>query len=185
MTKIIFLRHAHTKKDPNQNASSWGLSKDGKQQTNKVIDDLKDQNIDIIYISSEPKTRLTIEPLNEVIKKEIIVKKGLDEVKRGDKFLSDEDFLKEKQLQLENWEYKAFDGESGNDAIKRFQNTIDNILKDNQDKTILVVSHGTILNLYFANLLNQNDKISERWQKTGFCTWGILENDKIIKDITR
>ncbi len=29
-TKIIFLRHADTEKDPNLNASQWGLSDKGK-----------------------------------------------------------------------------------------------------------------------------------------------------------
>ncbi len=182
-TKIIFLRHLKTKKDPNKNAANWYLSKEGQTEAENIANNPIMQGIDIIYVSSEIKTKLTIEPLNTIINKKIIIDNRLNEVKRGDKFLSDSEFLLEKEKQLLDWNYEAFDGEKGEDALKKFKNAIAEITEKNKGKNVLVVSHGTILNLYFADLLDEKDNIINRWKNTGFGGYGILENQKLVKDI--
>ncbi len=182
-TKIIFLRHADTKKDPSVNAALWQLSDDGKKQATEVAENVEINSVDIIYTSKEPKTLLTIEPLNEKILKEVISSPSFNEVKRGDKFLSDEDFKKEKALQLTDLSYKAFNGESGIEALQRFKDGISKTIEENKGKTILIVSHGTILNIYFADILNINENIIERWKKTDFCAYGITEDNVVTKDI--
>lgn len=182
-TKIIFLRHAHTQKDPNLNAALWGLSEEGKKQAERVANLPIMNEVDVIYVSEEKKTYLTVEPLAKKLRKEAIPLSFFNEVKRGDKFLTKEEFESEKVKQLTDLDYHAFDGESGNEALARFKQGINQILKENVGETILVVTHGTILNIYFADLLNAYDKLPERWQKTAFCAYGIIENGKVIKDI--
>ena len=181
--KIIFLRHAYPLKDPNVNAALWGLSEIGKKQAESVAT-LPDMNsVDVIYVSEEKKTTLTVLPLAQKIKKDFQPLAFFNEVKRGDKFLTKEEFEAEKIKQLENLSYRAFDGESGNAALSRFKQGINYIFKKNPDKTILVVTHGTILNIYFADLLNAYNELPQRWKKTVFCAYGIVEDGKILKDI--
>jgi len=182
-TKIIFLRHADTQKDPNLNAALWGLSEEGKKQAKKTANLSIMNDINVIYVSEEKKTTLTVESLAKKIGKEIIPLSFFNEVKRGDKFLTKEEFEAEKVKQLKDLNYHAFDGESGNEALMRFKQGVRQALKENVGKTILIVTHGTILNIYFADLLKAYDKLPERWQKTVFCAYGVIENEKVIKDI--
>lgn len=182
-TKIIFLRHANTQKNPNLNAALWELSEEGKKQTEEIASLSIMNKVDVIYISREKKTALTVESLARKLGKEAIPVSFFNEVKRGDKFLTKEEFEAEKVKQLKDLDYHAFDGESGKEALTRFKQGIDQILKENIGKTILVVTHGTVLNIYFADLLNTYDKLPERWRKTTFCAYGIVENGIVAKDI--
>ena len=70
MTKIIFLRHADTQKDPAINAALWGLSEKGQQQAEEVSKNSIMDEVDIIYTSEEKKTSLTVEPIAKKLSKE-------------------------------------------------------------------------------------------------------------------
>lgn len=182
-TKIIFLRHADTQKDPNLNAALWGLSEEGKRQAEEVSNLPIMNEVDIIYVSEEKKTALTVEPLAKKLGNEITPLAFFDEVKRGDKFLAKEEFEMEKVKQLQDLDYHAFGGESGKEALARFKQGVELVAKENAGETILIVTHGTVLNIYFAGLLNAYDKLPERWQKTAFCAYGIVEDGNVVKDI--
>ena len=182
-TKIIFLRHADTQKDPNLNAALWGLSEEGKKQAEEVVNLPIINEVDVIYVSKEKKTALTVEPLVKKLGKEVISLAFFDEVKRGDKFLTKEEFEAEKVKQLKDLDYHAFGGESCKEALARFKRGVEQVSKEDTGKTILIVTHGTVLNIYFADLLNAYDKLPERWQKTAFCAYGVVESDVVTKDI--
>jgi broad specificity phosphatase PhoE len=182
-TKLIFLRHAHTQKDPLINAAKWGLSEDGKQQAENVLKMSIMEFVDVIYVSEEQKTFLTVEPLAKKINKKPQPLSFFNEVKRGDKFLTKEEFESEKVKQLTNLSYAAFDGETGIEALARFKAGIDFVVGENKNKTILIVTHGTILNIYFANLLNAYNELPDRWDRTNFCAVGVVEHGKVVQDI--
>ena len=183
ITQLIFLRHAHTQKDPLVNVAKWGLSEDGKQQAKKVSEMPIMNFVDVICVSEERKTFLTVELLAKKLNKKPQPFPFFNEVKRGDKFLTKEEFELEKVKQLTNLSYAAFDGETGTEALARFKTGIDFVVRENKNKTILIVTHGTILNIYFANLLNAYNELPDRWDRTIFCTVGVVENGKVIQDI--
>lgn len=183
MTKIIFLRHADTQKDPTVNAKLLGLSEKGQLQAEDVSKNGVMDGIDIIYISEEKKTSLTAEPIAKRLLIGMHPLPFFDEVKRGDKFLTKQEFEAEKVKQLKDLSFNAFGGESGLEALSRFKQGVLEVTKQNEGKTILIVTHGTILNIYFADLLNTYDKLTERWAKTAFCAFGVMEDAVIIKDI--
>jgi len=186
-TQIIFLRHADTQKNPSINAALWNLSKGGKKQAEIIfsVDIMKD--IDFIYTSEEQKTILTAQPIADKLNKKINSLDFFDEVKRGDKFLSKDEFEKEKERQLKDLNYPAFDGETGTKALMRFKNGVKKVVNENLGKKILIVTHGTILNIYFASILKKEKNLLERWNKTVFCAYGIIEitegKEKVLKDI--
>src|SRR3989344_8485480 len=99
-TRLIFLRHAETQKDPLINVAKWGLSEKGKQQAEDVLKFPIMSSVDVIYISEEPKTFLTVEPLDKKLNKKPRPLSFFNEVKRGDKFLIKEEFESEKVKQL-------------------------------------------------------------------------------------
>ena len=182
-TKIIFLRHAATQKDPNLNATLWSLSEEGKKQAKEIVNLPIMNEVDVIYASKEKKAALTVELLAKKLGKKAIPLAFFDEVKRGSKFLTKDEFEAEKVKQLKSLDYHAFDGESGKEALTRFKRGVEQVSKENAGKTILIVTHGTVFNIYFADLLNIYDQLPKRWQKTTFCAYGVVESGIVIKDI--
>ena len=53
------------------------------------------------------------------------------------------------------------------------------------NKKILIVAHGGVINLYFAKIIGQLDKVFERISTNTFCDYGIIKNSKVIKDIAK
>lgn len=178
------MRHADTQKDPDLNAALWVLSDLGKRQAIEVSEEPIMNRVDIIFSSEEKKAFLTAEPIAHKLKKEIIQSDYFNEVKRGDKFLTKEEFENEKKLQLEDLSYNAFGGESCIEALARFEKGVNEILQKFQGKIILIVTHGTILNVYFANILKVgSEELKARWKNTDFCAYGIIEDGLVVKDI--
>lgn len=161
----------------------WELSEEGTRQAKKVSEIIDFQNIDIIYASKEQKTLLTVEPLAQKLHKTIHKDGSFNEVERGEKFLTKEEFEKEKKKQLEDLNFHAFGGESGTQALECFKKGFEKVCVENSDKTILICTHGTILNIFFADLLQDFQNLSDRWSSTAFCAYGIVENRKVIRDI--
>ncbi len=182
-TRIIFLRHADTQKDPEKHASLWGLSPLGTTQAEQVVEQLSNEEIDLVYVSEEQKTALTVAPLARARSLPVVVRANFNEVARGEAFLSKEEFEAEKNRQLQDLSYGAFNGESGLAALDRFTQGVDEISKQHQGKTVLVATHGTVLNIYFAHLLGAYESLSDRWGKTGFCAYGITEDGVVVRDI--
>lgn len=182
-SSLFFLRHAHTQKDPSQPAHTWNLSERGVAESNELANLKAFQSINHIYVSGEKKTVLTIDSLAKKLGISPTILPAFDEVRRGDVFITDTAFKEEKRRQFENLSYHAFGGESCLDALIRFEHGIDSVIKKNPDGNILIVSHGTILTLYFAKIKCALDSLYERWRNISFCGYGIIENGKIIRDI--
>ncbi len=182
-TTIIFLRHADTEKNPSVNAALWELSEKGEGQAQEAAQIPLMKTVDVIYTSEEQKTALTAEPIAKMLDKEMHALAFFNEVRRGDTFLTKEEFEAEKVRQLTDLSYQAFGGESGLEALDRFKDGISKVTEQNKGATILIVTHGTVLNIYFAYLLNAYNTLPERWNKTAFCAYGIVEDGKVIKDI--
>jgi len=182
-TTLIFLRHAETKKDPLANASTWDLSENGRRQAKEIAEIPIMNSVDAIYVSEECKTALTAEPIARKIGKEIQPMSFFNEVRRGDKFLSMDDFELEKARQLSDLSFGAFGGESGLEALDRFKKGISMVMEKNDGATVLIVTHGTILNIYFADLLGALEELPDRWSKTAFCAYGIMKSGRVMRDI--
>lgn len=184
MTRLIFLRHVQTANDPSANAAEWGLSTDGHAQAAALAEHPLLQRIHHIYVSSEQKTAETVAPLAKKLGMTPIVHPAFDEVRRGDAFLSPEDFALEKGKQLTDLDYPAFGGETARNALERFRLGIDEVVARHPHETVLIASHGTVLNLYFASLLGAESELPDRWQRTPFGAIGIVEGASVVRDIT-
>ena len=77
--------------------------------------------------------------------------------------------------QFRDWDYKLPNGESANDVSKRMNEVLSEILENNKDKKIAIVSHGTaistMLHKWCDIKLNEEKKLIE-----------IYFNDKLVFD---
>ena len=182
---FIFFRHALTRIDHTKPADQWILSEEGMQAAKRIFTSGEFDDIDIIYASTEKKAIQTAYYLSKKLEKEIIADSRLNELNRGHDF-------KDSQKDYEETVSKVFlqmntrvgRWESANQASIRFQKTIEEINKKYNNKKILVVSHGIVLSLYFAKLLEiPTSDLFDRWKSLLFCDWGIVKAGKVIKDM--
>ena len=167
MVKLILVRHALTV--DNQKSRLYGhidssISEEGKEQIDKITNYLKDFDIDKIYTTTSSRTKDTVKKLSELKFIEIIEKESLKEISFGDFEGLTFDEIKDKypkefQDMIENgYEYKYPNGESLIDSYNRVCIELDNIISNNDDRTILICSHGGTIRNIITYLISNSYK---------------------------
>ena len=183
--KIYLLRHAETQFNSGKSPSKWHLSPKGEKQAKNVIKQNLIPKVDKIICSTELKTRLTIKHYAKFYQLPIYKDSRFNEV--GSNHLP---FDLKLFQQFRRQCFKEFDlllsindNESYRETYNRFQAGITDYTNSGHN-SILIVSHGCILSIFFAMLSDISDNgelIYKNWKNLSFCALGIIENGKIIK----
>lgn len=167
MIKLILVRHALTVDNQKSRLSGHidsSISEEGKEQIDKITNYLKDFDIDKIYTTTSSRTKDTVKKLSELKSIEIIEKESLKEISFGDFEGLTFDEIKDKypkefQDMIEKgYEYKYPNGESLIDSYNRVCIELDNIISNNDDRTILICSHGGTIRNIITYLISNSYK---------------------------
>lgn len=167
MVKLILVRHALTVDNQKSRLSGHidsSISEEGKEQIDKITNYLKDFDIDKIYTTTSSRTKDTVKQLSELKSIEIIEKESLKEISFGDFEGLTFDEIKDKypkefQDMIEKgYEYKYPNGESLIDSYNRVCIELDNIISNNDDRTILICSHGGTIRNIITYLISNSYK---------------------------
>ena len=167
MVKLILVRHALTVDNQKSRLSGHidsSISEEGKEQIDKLTNYLKDFDIDKIYTTTSSRTKSTVKKLSELKSIEIIEKESLKEISFGDFEGLTFDEIKDKypkefQDMIEKgYEYKYPNGESLIDSYNRVCIELDNIISNNDDRTILICSHGGTIRNIITYLISNSYK---------------------------
>lgn len=187
-SKIFFLRHAATLVDLSTLAKNWDLSHEGNQMSLEISLSPLFPNVKHIFCSTEQKTYSTIAPFAKQNRIPIQIDAGFNEIHfNGLPFSDPEQFRDLKYQCFQNLDKSFSDSETFREGLDRFKKTLSDIQRKHSSEDILIVTHGTILTLFFADLLqilNDGDKIFERWQKLPFGAWGSIESGLILQDLS-
>ena len=147
MTKVYFVRHAqpeHTWEDDRTRP----LTEEGKRDALVVLDFLKDKEIDVFYSSPYKRSIDTIAETALIFEKEIFTDERLREREKG----ADGNNHGMFQKRWSDHNYHEQGGESIAMVQKRNVAALNEILLDNDNKRIVIGTHGTalswILNYY-------------------------------------
>lgn len=141
-------------------------------------------DIEVIVSSLEQKALQTAQPFADRVGIELTVNVGLGEHdRRNSGFLEGSEFNENLKTAFDDPEASPKRWETTGDALVRFKNALDEIDAKYEGKKILVVTHGTVLSLYFADQLGVQDQVYDRWTNLDNCDWGIVENGEIVRDI--
>ncbi|MHA1519159.1 MAG: histidine phosphatase family protein [Promethearchaeota archaeon] len=186
----MFLRHMHTIADYTKPASEWRLSPEGIDQSRKLIFHpaiTRESKVDHIFCSSEPKTVQSITPFLDHWHYRHVEDAHFDEVRSTSlPTINRQQYLIDKAFAFNNHASSSETQESFEGALERFDQGIENATLIHPTGTILIVSHGTILTLYFGQLrreLKNGEKMFRQWKNLRFGAIGIVENGKIIKNL--
>lgn len=178
------LRHGETQFTREKTNHEWSLSQKGVSQVIEVAETGCFDDIDVIVSSMEEKALQTAMIIANRVQKEISVNFDLGEHdRRNSGFLEQNEFNETIQYAFNNMNQSKRRWETTKDALERFTNAVNEIDSKHEDSNILVVSHGTVLSLYFANQMRTLDNVYDRWKSLDYCSWGIVQGRQVMKDI--
>lgn len=181
MTTVYLVRHAEAEGNINrvfQGRTDCGVTENGYKQLESLAERFKGERLDCVYSSPLKRTIETAKAVNYYHNLEIIKVDGLMEINGGL-------FEGEKWEELPTLFPKAYDlwtnyhykfeieqGESMQEVFDRMKSSVLQIVSDNKDKTIAIVSHGCAIRnfLCFANKMNFEELNNVEWsENTGVC----------------
>lgn len=181
---FVFIRHAKTLVDKNVPIEDWILTDDGAKQAKDLAKSNSLDDVDIFISSDENKSYLTIKPLADKLKKDIMRVEELGEIKRpNSEKLTSQEYEDMKTKIFKDLNYTEHGWETANHALDRFRTAVEIIDEQYEGKKILICAHGTVMTLYFAYLQNKLGDLFSRWHGLEFGAQGIVKNGKVIKDI--
>ena len=181
---LIFLRHAETQKSETIPISKWILTKEGKKKSLELMNSSIFDTVDIILSSKEIKAYQTVLPLSKRLNKKIKSIPNIGEINRdAGKVMTKDEYDKAKTKIFENLDFTTNGWETSRHALNRFEKMIKKINSKYSNKKILIASHGTVMTLYFARKQSKMNELMKRWKSLGFLDYGIIKNNKVVKDV--
>ena len=162
----------------------------GKSQAVKLALSGVFNDVDVFIASEEPKAFQTAALVALRQKKTVVRNPLFNELNRdGGFYLTSSQYkaavhavLKDNSFQIDGWE-------TATGALNRFKKGIEDLLTEHDSKRILITTHGIVLAMFFAFLLETelNIPIPEialvRWDELRHCNWGIVKDNQVVKDI--
>lgn len=181
---LIFLRHAETIQDKNKLISQWVLTEKGKSAAEKLATSGVFYDVEIIISSNENKAYQTAKPIADKLDKKIIKIPELNELHRDKGGLFTQKNYNRMMIRIfEDLDFTAHEWETCRHALNRFKRAVTKIDNQYNNKRILIVAHGIVMSLYFADMQNIREDIFARWKSLPFCAYGIAKNHKVFKDV--
>ncbi len=147
--QILLLRHAKPLIDPEISPVNWELSPEGRSQAKHLLEDSRIMELDYIFCSPEKRAIQTAQPLSDDFGVKIVEVEGLREA-HLDKFYTETEFRSFKEIKFEDPNLEI--GEPHSEAQLRIIDTIEGLRSYVRGKSVIVVSHGTVISLYMAYL---------------------------------
>lgn len=163
MTKIYLVRHGETdwnKENRCQGCIDIELNDEGIKQAKAIAERLSIEKIDVIYSSMLKRAFNTAEYINQKFSLNINQDRALNEIDFGEwEGLTFEEMRARPDYNFGQWKTAphnaTFPGEGNLKVVQdRAMNLVYKIIKENQGKNILIVSHGGILKTIILGLLN-------------------------------
>jgi len=186
MLELMLIRHGET--DSNRRGSYLGwtdieLNEIGINQVKFLRDRLKGVKVDKIYSSPLKRALQTAEIINENYKLDIVPSDGLKERNFGIwDDLTLEEMTKRYPTEYNEWvndwiKYRIKDGESAQEAYERSAAFVDEIIKNNNEGVIMLVTHLGTIRFILAHLLGLGIENSWRFRVTNASITKVEIND--------
>lgn len=153
-TEIFLIRHGQSETNLTEvftGSVDAPLTDLGKRQAKKSAEYLKEKKIDVIFSSSLKRAIETAKAFSEMWGIPIIEEKGFNEIFFGD--WSGITYSEARERNPKEYDafkndigsFKAPGGESAEELFKRVSEAFARILKENEGKKILIITHGIVI----------------------------------------
>ena len=165
MTTLYLVRHAETvwhQENRYAGHTDIQLTEFGHQQAAGLIPWVKAVNPNVIATSDSLRAKDTALPLAKSLGKDLVIEPRFREVNFGEieGLTPDEMLVQYPELRadflLNPADIKMPGGESGKEAVNRAIPALNELLANEDNETVIVVCHGTLMRLLTCNLLRIN-----------------------------
>ena len=171
-THLFLITHAHTQVQQAQDVRQWGLSAAGQQQAERLATLPLWQDVAAIVLSSELKTRLTVDMVLARHPRPVLVDARFDELYRPG---WTDDYATQVQRAFAAPTVAAGEWEPAAVALARFRAGIADLCTQFAGATVALVGHGLTLSLYRAYLLGYEQVHFADWQQLSFAAVALVE----------
>ena len=152
MRKLILIKHARPQQVEGVPPERWGLSAEGREACRALAELVRPLGPAAIATSTEPKAEETARMLGEILGVPIESDAGLCEHDRtGVPLMATREFISLMALFFKQPSRLVLGNETADKMASRFQRAIDGVLRAHPEKTIAVVSHGTVIAQFAAD----------------------------------
>jgi broad specificity phosphatase PhoE len=163
---LILVKHSMPEIDPDQPAHTWRLSEEGRFRAQRLADELENFAPDVLVSSTEPKARETAEIVAARLQLELQEVEDLHEHDRSNvPFLPYDTFQVSLREFFQQPHALVFGMETADQADARFYRAVHAILNEHRDKSVVIVSHGTVISLFVARLTGSS--ALDLWTRLG------------------
>jgi broad specificity phosphatase PhoE len=175
MTKyLILVKHSVPEIQTDRPANTWRLSQEGRIRAHKLAEELKNLAPEVLVSSHEPKAIETGEIVASQLQLAVQILPDLYEHDRSHvPYLSQEAFQTSMRDFFENPDQLMFGGETADQAHTRFYKAIHSILIEHKDRTVAVVTHGTVISLFVSRLTGS--PALDLWNRLGLPSFVAME----------
>ncbi|MGI9110624.1 MAG: histidine phosphatase family protein [Gaiellaceae bacterium] len=162
MRRLVLVRHAQVRLDPELPPRRWQLTSEGRADAQRLARlDLFD-GVEAVVTSPEPKARATAEPIARAAGVELDVEHDLREAERDASSVDDRAAF---VARVDDWlNGSSVPGwEERNAAAARIVACVERLLAASRGDLVLV-SHGAVLSLYLARLRGQTRVGLAEWE---------------------
>lgn len=163
---LILVKHSVPELEVDRPANLWRLSNEGRRRAQRLAEELKEFHPEVLISSNEPKAMETAKIVAGLLQLEMQVVEGLHEHDRSNvPYLAAERFQASVREFFQKPAELVFGNETANQAHARFYGAIHSVLNTYRNKTIAIVTHGTVIALFVARLTGVNDM--SLWSELG------------------
>lgn len=176
MTYLILIRHSVSQQQPDVSAHQWTLTTEGIERCSLLAAQIQPYQVGRMVSSPEPKAMLTAEYTARTLNvSHHSVIADLQEQKRetAHYYKSVSDFQAAVINAMHHPDEVVFGEESFTDARLRLDRALHTLMESSPDETVAAVSHGTIMSLWLAPLLNR--PVEEVWRAMGMPAYAVID----------
>jgi broad specificity phosphatase PhoE len=183
MADLILIRHSQTRQVADVSSHQWILTDEGQARCKRLAEPLRPYALDRIITSEEPKAFRTGELVADILNIPCEKAPNLHEQRRSTAPYSPsvEVFQAQIQAAMNEPDKVLFGEETFNHARQRFSNQIDALLAQYPDQSLAIVTHGTVMSLYLAQI--SGEAVFPLWQSLDMPAYAVVSSAQ--KQITK
>ena len=180
---LILVKHSIPEINENQPANTWKLSQEGQSRAHRLAEELASFEPEVIVSSYEPKAKETADILTSHLNLDVQILPNLHEHDRSNvPYLSHDAFQASIREFFQRPGELIFGRETADQAHTRFYQVVHSVLNEHRNKTIAIVTHGTVISLFVSRITGSSDL--ELWKTLSLPSFIALDlgsNTLIVK----
>ena len=171
---LILVKHSLPEIVEGLPAREWKLSEVGKERAQRLADQLLRYQPEVLISSVEPKAMETAEIIAEKLGLPVYVVEGLHEHERNNvPFLPKDELQKAVKEFFSKPTELVFGDETAEQSHERFERAVRPVLNYYQGKTVVLVTHGTVISLFVSRLTGIHD--FSLWNELGLPSFVVID----------